>query len=157
MSFLLATFLRFPKKRKIMFSFFGKKFHDSETKLADSITRFAGSMAFVYIHIVWFTLWIIFAAKIGDAFPFGLLTMIVSLEAIFLAAFILVSQNRQAEIAEQREAEDDAEQEEIAEDIEDIQKEFDEIQDDLEQVRVLIEKIEKRIPNPADQATKSQG
>lgn len=139
-----------------MLSIFGKKFHDSETKIADLITRFAGSMPFVYIHIIWFALWIIFAKQIGDQFPFGLLTMIVSLEAIFLATFIMVNQNRQAEIAEQREAEDEAEQEEIAEDIEDIQQEFDEIQDDLSEVRRIIEKIEKRLPNPADQANRPQ-
>src|SRR3990167_2958450 len=139
-----------------MWSLFGKKFHASETKLADVITRFAGSMPFVYIHIVWFALWIIFAKQIGDVFPFGLLTMIVSLEAIFLATFIMVNQNRQAEIAQQREIEDNQEQEEIAEDIEDIQQEFDEIQDDLSEVRRLIEKIEKRIPNPADQDSRTQ-
>ncbi len=139
-----------------MLSIFGKKFHESETKLADLITRFAGSMTFVYLHIIWFALWILFAKQIGDTFPFGLLTMVVSLEAIFLATFIMVNQNRQAEIAEQREIEDEQEQEEIAEDIEDIQQEFDEIQDDLSEVRRLIEKIEKRIPNPADQASKLQ-
>ena len=139
-----------------MLSIFGKKFHESETKFADLITRFAGSMLFVYLHIIWFALWIIFAKQIGDSFPFGLLTMVVSLEAIFLATFIMVNQNRQAEIAEQREAADEAEQEEIAEDIEDIQQEFDEIQDDLSEVRRLIEKIEKRIPNPADQTSRTQ-
>lgn len=137
-----------------MFNIFGKKFHESETKIADSITRFAGSMLFVYLHVIWFVLWILFAKQIGDSFPFGLLTMIVSLEAIFLATFIMVNQNRQAEIAEQRDIEDEQEQEEIAEDIEDIQQEFDEIQDDLSEVRRLIEKIEKRIPNPADQTPK---
>lgn len=139
-----------------MFSFFGEKFHSGETKLADIITRFAGSMAFVYLHIIWFSLWIVFADKLGDSFPFGLLTMIVSLEAIFLATFIMVNQNRQAEIAEERDRADEAEQEEIAEDIEDIQEEFDEIQDDLSEVRRIIEKIEKRLPNPADQVNKSQ-
>lgn len=139
-----------------MWSLFGKKFHDSETKLADIITRFAGSMPFVYLHVIWFALWIIFAKQIGDTFPYGLLTMIVSLEAIFLATFIMVSQNRQAEIAEQREIEDDQEQEEIAEDIEDIQQEFDEIQDDLSQVRALIEKIESRLPSATEAATKPQ-
>jgi uncharacterized membrane protein len=69
---------------------------------ADSITSFAGSMRFVYIHLVWFGVWI--AVNIGlagidrefDKFPFGLLTMIVSLEAIFLATFVMISQNRQA-------------------------------------------------------------
>lgn len=127
-----------------MFSLFSKKIRDSETKLADIITSFAGSMAFVYIHIIWFILWLIFASKIGDPFPFGLLTMVVSLEAIFLATFIMVNQNRQAEIAEQRDLEDDQEQDEIEEDIEDIKEEFTDLQEDLSEVRRLIEKIEAR-------------
>lgn len=62
-----------------------------QNRIADAITRFAGSMMFVYIHIVWFALWIIF--RIED-YPFGLLTMIVSLEAIFLSTFVMISQNR---------------------------------------------------------------
>ena len=69
---------------------------------ADSITKIAGSMRFVYIHIIWFGVWI--ALNVGlitvnhefDKFPFGLLTMIVSLEAIFLSTFVMISQNRQA-------------------------------------------------------------
>ena len=48
-------------------------------------------MAFVYVHIVWFALWIGFRV---EKFPFGLLTMIVSLEAIFLSTFVMISQNR---------------------------------------------------------------
>ena len=75
--------------------------------LADYITWFSGSMWFVYLHIAWFGFWI--AANLGwlgieafDPFPFGLLTMIVSLEAIFLSTFVLLSQNRQAAIADQR-------------------------------------------------------
>ena len=59
-------------------------------------------MKFVYIHAIWFGVWV--AGNIGlaglnysfDKFPFGLLTMIVSLEAIFLATFVMISQNRQA-------------------------------------------------------------
>jgi uncharacterized membrane protein len=126
--------------------FKNKKFHESETKLADIITRFAGSMLFVYIHIIWFALWIIFADKIGDSFPFGLLTMIVSLEAIFLATFIMVNQNRQAEIADIRDKEDEKEQDEIEEDIEDIKEEFTDLSEDLSEVRRLIEKIESKFP-----------
>jgi len=69
---------------------------------ADSITAVAGSMRFVYIHMIWFGVWI--ALNVGlaginhefDKFPFGLLTMIVSLEAIFLSTFVMISQNRQA-------------------------------------------------------------
>jgi uncharacterized membrane protein len=66
----------------------------AENRIADAITRFAGSMRFVYVHIVWFSLWIVFRV---EKFPFGLLTMIVSLEAIFLSTFLLISQNRQDE------------------------------------------------------------
>jgi uncharacterized membrane protein len=62
-----------------------------ENRIADRITAFAGSMTFVYLHIIWFGLWIGFEV---EHFPFGLLTMIVSLEAIFLATFVLISQNR---------------------------------------------------------------
>jgi uncharacterized membrane protein len=65
-----------------------------QNRVADAITRFAGSMRFVYVHIVWFSLWIGFHV---EKFPFGLLTMIVSLEAIFLSTFLLISANRQDE------------------------------------------------------------
>lgn len=80
----------------------------AQGKLADSITNFAGSMKFVYIHIVWFVLWIGVNAGLAgighefDKFPFGLLTLVVSLEAIFLATFVMISQNRQAAHTEAR-------------------------------------------------------
>jgi uncharacterized membrane protein len=62
-----------------------------QNRIADVITRFAGSMAFVYFHIIWFAVWIIFGI---EGYPYGLLTMIVSLEAIFLSTFVMISQNR---------------------------------------------------------------
>jgi uncharacterized membrane protein len=62
-----------------------------QNRIADSITRFAGSMWFVYIHIAWFAAWIAFRV---EHYPYGLLTMIVSLEAIFLSTFVMISQNR---------------------------------------------------------------
>jgi uncharacterized membrane protein len=62
-----------------------------ENRLADRITEFAGSMPFVYIHIAWFACWIGFDV---EKYPYGLLTMIVSLEAIFLSTFVMISQNR---------------------------------------------------------------
>jgi uncharacterized membrane protein len=65
-----------------------------QNRVADAVTTFAGSMAFVYVHIVWFSLWI---GLHLEKFPFGLLTMMVSLEAIFLSTFLLISQNRQDE------------------------------------------------------------
>jgi len=63
----------------------------AENRIADAITRFAGSMQFVYIHVLWFAAWIVFKV---EHYPFGLLTMIVSLEAIFLSTFVMISQNR---------------------------------------------------------------
>jgi len=62
-----------------------------QNRIADQITDFAGSMWFVYIHIVWFGCWIGLGV---EKYPFGLLTMIVSLEAIFLSTFVMISQNR---------------------------------------------------------------
>jgi uncharacterized membrane protein len=62
-----------------------------ENRISDAITRFAGSMMFVYIHVVWFASWIEFGV---EDYPYGLLTMIVSLEAIFLSTFVMISQNR---------------------------------------------------------------
>jgi uncharacterized membrane protein len=76
-------------------------------RIADGVTRFAGSIPFIYFHVLWFGVWVLANLEIGgfpafDPFPFGLLTTIVSLEAIFLSTFVLVSQNRQAEISERR-------------------------------------------------------
>lgn len=62
-----------------------------QDRIADRVTAFSGSMVFVYLHIAWFALWILFAV---EGYPFGLLTMIVSLEAIFLSTFVMISQNR---------------------------------------------------------------
>src|SRR5690348_15880026 len=56
-----------------------------QNRVADAITTFAGSMSFVYLHIVWFGCWIGFGV---EKYPFGILMMIVSLEAIFLSTFV---------------------------------------------------------------------
>jgi uncharacterized membrane protein len=79
-----------------------------QDRVADAITRFAGSMSFVYLHVGWFAVWIVLnaglvgSALVFDDFPFGLLTMIVSLEAIFLSTFVMISQNREAARADVR-------------------------------------------------------
>ncbi len=78
-------------------------------RLADRITRMMGSMPFLLTNLVWFAVWIIInlglipGVEPFDPFPFGLLTMIVSLEAIFLAIAVLISQNRAAKIDDLRE------------------------------------------------------
>ncbi len=78
-----------------------------QDRIADIITDFSGRTVFVYVHIVWFALWIFLnIASFGfhpfDPYPYGLLTMIVSLEAIFLSTFVLISQNRLSAEAERR-------------------------------------------------------
>jgi uncharacterized membrane protein len=68
-----------------------KRAQNVQNRIADQITSFAGSMRFVYLHVVWFGLWIGLGV---EKYPYGLLTMIVSLEAIFLSTFVMISQNR---------------------------------------------------------------
>lgn len=74
--------------------------------VADRITAFCGSMHFIWTHVVWFVGWITWNALPRtthfDPYPFPVLTLVVSLEAIFLSTFILVSENRQARVAERR-------------------------------------------------------
>jgi uncharacterized membrane protein len=65
---------------------------DVQLRIADWITAFAGSMNFVYIHIALFTVWMLFI----ESKPWPTLTLIVSLEAIFLSTFVMIGQNRQA-------------------------------------------------------------
>ena len=68
--------------------------HNPLDKATDAITRFVGSWLFVAVSVVWFVLWIVLRI---EPFPFGLLTLAVSLEAIFLSTFVMMSQNRQAQ------------------------------------------------------------
>ena len=75
-------------------------------RLAEKIASFCGSMTFVWVHVVWFSSWILLNLIPGirhvDPFPFTFLTLIVSLEAIFLSTFILISQNLDSRISERR-------------------------------------------------------
>ncbi|BDI34324.1 hypothetical protein CCAX7_63750 [Capsulimonas corticalis] len=78
-------------------------------RVVDIITAFCGSMSFVWVHLIWFGGWIFVNVTPGlgkhlhfDPYPFQLLTLVVSLEAIFLSTFILISQNRQGHLADRR-------------------------------------------------------
>jgi uncharacterized membrane protein len=81
-----------------------------EERLADVITTVSGRMTFIYIHIAWFAIWILintgrlnsFGVHPFDPYPFNFLTMVVSLEAIFLSTFVLISQNRLSVEADRR-------------------------------------------------------
>jgi uncharacterized membrane protein len=64
--------------------------HDVQLRIADAITRFAGSMIFVYLHAVVFAAWMLFFERS----PWPTLTLVVSLEAIFLSTFVMIGQNR---------------------------------------------------------------
>ncbi len=77
-------------------------------RLADWLTDIASSTPFLIFHVVWFATWLLWNLDLlglrpFDPFPFGLLTMIVSLEAIFLAIFVLLAQSRESAVAELRE------------------------------------------------------
>ena len=70
-----------------------------QDRAVDAATDFAGSIVFVHLHLAWFALWVLLnTGRVGvqpfDPFPYGLLTMVVSLEAIFLSALVLITQNR---------------------------------------------------------------
>jgi uncharacterized membrane protein len=71
---------------------FNKRAADLQLRIADNITAFAGSMNFVYLHIALFALWML----VFEKSPWPTLTLIVSLEAIFLSTFVMIGQNRQA-------------------------------------------------------------
>ncbi len=74
-------------------------------RIADAIASFFGSITFVWVHIIWFGGWIIINSLPSvafDPFPYTFLTLVVSLEAIFLSTFILISQNHETRITERR-------------------------------------------------------
>ncbi len=84
-----------------------KASHDQslQDRVANAMTAYSGSMLFFYVHIAWFLIWFILnTGHLGitpfDPYPYGFLTMVVSLEAIFLATFVLISQNLLAKEAE---------------------------------------------------------
>jgi uncharacterized membrane protein len=80
---------------------------DIQLRIADWITSFAGSMSFVYLHAAMFAIWMLFI----ESQPWPMLTLFVSLEAIFLSTFVMIGQNRQAAFQEAKADHDFAQQE----------------------------------------------
>ncbi len=72
-----------------------KRANNWQLHLADQITTYAGSMAFVWVHLAIFTFWVATGMFGADPYPFQFLTFLVSLEAIFLSTFVMIGQNRQ--------------------------------------------------------------
>jgi uncharacterized membrane protein len=69
-----------------------QRFDNVQLRIADKITAFAGSMQFVYLHVLLFAVWMLLVERS----PWPTLTLIVSLEAIFLSTFVMIGQNRQS-------------------------------------------------------------
>jgi len=84
-----------------------KRAADAQLRIADSITKFAGSMKFVYIHAVLFAVWML----VFERSPWPTLTLVVSLEAIFLSTFVMIGQNRAASFQQAKADHDFVEQE----------------------------------------------
>lgn len=110
-------------------------------RIADGVANSVGSWPFLILHALWFTAWIVFHA---EPFPYGLLTMIVSLEAIFLSTFIMISQNRDGERDRHHAEEDFRTNLEAKKEIEKLQLDLSRIENEkLNRILELLEKIEK--------------
>jgi uncharacterized membrane protein len=86
---------------------FEKRAQNLQLRVADAITAFAGSMRFVYIHVALFAVWML----VFEKSPWPTLTLVVSLEAIFLSTFVMIGQNRQAAFQQAKADHDYAEEE----------------------------------------------
>ncbi len=107
--------------------------------IADSVASFVGSWPFVIIHIVWFSVWILLSI---EKFPYGLLTMIVSLEAILLSTFLMMAQNRQSERDRTQANEDYETNIEAKKEIEALQIKLNKIE--TEKLDVILKILEKK-------------
>lgn len=120
-----------------------------QLRIADAITAFAGSMAFVYIHIVLFVVWMLWIEKN----PWPTLTLIVSLEAIFLSTFVMIGQNRQAAFQQAKADRDYTDQEKLLVENTELTRT---IRDLSEQIRDLTAQIHAHVI-PAAPATPKEG
>ncbi|HEY3000932.1 MAG TPA: DUF1003 domain-containing protein [Kribbellaceae bacterium] len=120
-----------------------------QVRIADAITRFAGSMPFVYVHAVGFALWMILV----ESDPWPKLTLIVSLEAIFLSTFVMIGQNRQAAFQKAKADHDFVEQEQELKTNTDITRAIHEL---TRQIHELTADIHHRL-TPEDSAPAQRG
>ena len=114
-----------------------KRAEDTQLRIADAITAFAGSMRFVYLHIVGFGVWML----VAEHNPWPTLTLIVSLEAIFLSTFVMIGQNRQAAFQQAKADHDFVEQELELKTNTELTREIDRL---VKDVKRLVEELESR-------------
>jgi uncharacterized membrane protein len=96
-----------PRRHPGVERYLEKRSGNAQARLADAITAFAGSMPFVYVHVALFVAWMFLL----EAEPWPTLTLVVSLEAIFLSTFVMIGQNRQAAVQQAKADHDFVEQE----------------------------------------------
>ena len=129
-----------PQRHPALQEFHARRAADTQARLADAITKFAGSMAFVYVHILVFAVWMLGV----ESSPWPTLTLVVSLEAIFLSTFVMIGQNRSAAF-QQTKADHDFREQELA------------LKDDLQLTRmihVLTQELHDRLlTDPAHRPT----
>jgi uncharacterized membrane protein len=114
-----------------------KRAQDVQLRIADAITAFAGSMLFVYLHILGFGIWMLLAERS----PWPMLTLIVSLEAIFLSTFVMIGQNRQSAFQQAKADHDFVEQELELKTNTQMTREIDRL---VREVKQLVEQLESR-------------
>ncbi|TNM39686.1 DUF1003 domain-containing protein [Nocardioides albidus] len=114
--------------------YFQRRAEDWQARLADAITALAGSMPFVWIHTIVFVVWMAAA----EHSPWPTLTLAVSLEAIFLSTFVMIGQNRQAEVQRAKADHDFVEQE----------LELKTNTDLTRQIHVLTQELHRRLLDP---------
>jgi len=96
-----------PPQHPVVLALAVRRAEDLQLRIADRITAFAGSMMFLYLHAVIFAVWMLFV----ETDPWPKLTLVVSLEAIFLSTFVMIGQNRQAAFQQAKADHDFVEQE----------------------------------------------
>ena len=96
-----------PARHPVIVRLDAERAKDLQLRFADRITAFAGSMPFVYLHVIAFATWMLFVERS----PWPTLTLVVSLEAIFLSTFVMIGQNRQAAFQQAKADHDFREQE----------------------------------------------
>ena len=119
---------------------------DWQLHLADRITTFAGSMPFVWVHVAIFALWIATGLFGADRYPFQFLTFMVSLEAIFLSAFVMIGQNQQSSF-QQAKADHDFHEAEI--ELKENTKLTREIHDLTQQIHTITQEVRQEIGHDA--------
>jgi uncharacterized membrane protein len=112
-----------------------KRASDIQLRVADAITAFAGSMRFGYIHVALFAVWML----VFEKSPWPTLTLVVSLEAIFLSTFVMIGQNRQAAFQQAKADHDYAEEESMLKENTDLTR----------SIHLLTQQVHEKVLGPA--------